>query len=128
MSGAAAIRHVHGVGKLHVLVKSAEFKNVTDFELIGKVDPYVKVSVFNELHQTSIQDNTEAPVFNEEFEITSVGLRNVRLIVEAWDHDIISDDDLIGRGLHEVQEKVYSTSLEVSSRYQAQLKIAMQSI
>ena len=101
-------RQVHSVGKLHVHVKSAQFKNVSNYELIGKIDPYIKVSLFNEVHTTRIHDNTEAPNFDEEFQVTSVAARGVQLVVEAWDKDMISDDDIIGKGFHDVEDKVYS--------------------
>ena len=112
-AGIHAARQIHNVGKLHVHVKSAEFKNVRSFELIGKIDPYVKVALFNEVHTTKAHDNTEAPTFDEEFQITSVAARGVLLFVEAWDKDLLSNDDVIGTGHHTVEDKVYSKSVSL---------------
>ena len=82
-----------------VLIHSAW--NLPKLDLIGSIDPYVKLRFGGRCWQTKILDTTTAPVWNEAF-----FLRGVRepspsvnpLVFEVWDRDSIGSDELAALG------------------------------
>ena len=94
-----------GSGKL--LVKPLTAKLTRDTETFGKMDPYCKIWLENEIKKTKThQDGGKYPSWNDTFTFQ----RNLEclLYLEVWDEDTISADDLIGEttiSLSEVFEK-----------------------
>ena len=82
-----------GSGKLQV--KPLTAKLTRDTETFGKMDPYCKVWLENEIKKTKThQDGGKYPSWNDTFTFQ----RNLEclLYLEVWDEDTISADDLIG--------------------------------
>eukprot|EP00483_Globobulimina_turgida_P013760 UN13786 len=78
--------------KVHVI----KVTNLPTMDLRPTVDPYVKVTYDGEDQQTETIMNDKNPVFNQTlvFEGAEIGLK--KFILEVWDYDRISANDLIG--------------------------------
>ncbi|GBB94770.1 hypothetical protein RclHR1_02410016 [Rhizophagus clarus] len=80
-------------GNLKITV--VEAKKLTDVDLFGKSDPYVKL-ILNEhkSQSTSIKKNDLNPKYNEDFNFITDGENELK--VEVWDRNTIGSDELIG--------------------------------
>eukprot|EP00483_Globobulimina_turgida_P000068 UN00068 len=78
--------------KVHV-IKATQLPTM---DLRPTVDPYVKVIYDGEENKTETIMNNNNPVFNQTlvFEGAEIGLK--KFILEVWDYDRISANDLIG--------------------------------
>ncbi|CAG8634902.1 3812_t:CDS:2 [Funneliformis caledonium] len=101
-------------GSLKVIV--VEAKKLSDLDLIGKSDPYVKLVLDeNKSQQTTIKKSDLSPKYNEEFDFTTDGQKELK--VEVWDRNTIGSDEIIGseviplntvytKGYHDVWIKI----------------------
>ncbi|RIA90260.1 C2 domain-containing protein [Glomus cerebriforme] len=82
-----------GKGNLKVIV--VEAKKLTDVDLFGKSDPYVKLVLGPSKSQsTTIKKGDLNPKYNEEFNFVTEDEKEVK--VEVWDRNTIGSDELIG--------------------------------
>ncbi|KAI0233780.1 hypothetical protein LSAT2_016047 [Lamellibrachia satsuma] len=88
-----------------LLVKVIRAKNLDPMDLRGKsADPYVKLFLHpteenNQNHyQTRVVPKTLNPSYHEifSFPLTEDQLQQRLLVVQVWDHDLLTPDDLIG--------------------------------
>ena len=89
-----------------LIVKVIKARNLKNSGFIGKVDPYVKVSMWHKgkklaKTKTDTQKNTQDPVFNKTVffdlpELDQEGLKNIKLEFTVMDEDF-GRDDLIGK-------------------------------
>ncbi|RGB25744.1 C2 domain-containing protein [Rhizophagus diaphanus] len=72
-----------------------EAKKLTDVDLFGKSDPYVKLVLSdNKSQSTTIKKGELNPKYNEEFNFVTDGEKELK--VEVWDRNTIGSDELIG--------------------------------
>ncbi|CAI2164975.1 18566_t:CDS:2 [Funneliformis geosporum] len=72
-----------------------EAKKLSDLDLIGKSDPYVKLVLDeNKSQATTIKKDDLNPKYNEEFTFNTDGQKELK--VEVWDRNTIGSDELIG--------------------------------
>ena len=75
-------------------------------DLVGHIDPYVKVIVGDEKKQTETIQNEPNPSWEQTFTFAEASAS--RVVIELWDHDRWSPDDLVGRfefDLNELRER-----------------------
>jgi len=80
------------MGRLDVRV--VEARNLPDTQMIGKPDPYVKVVIENQHHQTAVADNTTNPKWDEVFKFTIADENSAQLKMELWNKNLVSDEYL----------------------------------
>ena len=82
---------------LHIRV--VEAADVPKMDVAGKSDPYVliKSSKSSQTYQTKHKNNTDKPVWNEEFTIPITSAMDDILTIEMYDKDTISKDDIISK-------------------------------
>lgn len=80
---------------LHVKVVGAT--NVPSMDLLSKSDPFVVIipSFVNKKLQTSHKNDTDNPVFNEDFTFTIKNEKEDYLYFELYDYDEVGQHDLI---------------------------------
>jgi Ca2+-dependent lipid-binding protein len=88
-------------GTLKVTV--VEARKLTDVDLFGKSDPYVKL-VLNatKSQSTTIKKSDLNPKYNEEFNFLTEGEKELK--VEVWDRNTIGSDELIGSEIVPLQD------------------------
>ncbi|KAF2350904.1 C2 domain [Trinorchestia longiramus] len=74
----------------------------------GSSDPYVVVSLGKQTRSNvkEYRPNTLCPIFGEVFEVSGTLPVNKDLVVQVWDKDLVSSDDLIGE-----------TTIDLENRY-----------
>jgi Ca2+-dependent lipid-binding protein len=83
--------------------KKLTFFNISAFNLpnterFGKSDPYYKISIDGlEIGRTKIVQNDLNPTWEETFEVTIYDIRSSSVSFEIYDHDLLSDDDFLGK-------------------------------
>ena len=72
--------------------------NLPDADDFGQSDPYVKIYVPNEIipRKTKFIKNNLNPKWNEEFIIKIPNNNQQKLLLEVWDKDRMTSDDLLG--------------------------------
>ena len=72
--------------------------NLPDADDFGQSDPYVKIHVPNEIvpKKTKFIKNNLNPKWNEEFIIKIPNNNQQKLLLEVWDKDRMTSDDLLG--------------------------------
>ena len=72
--------------------------NLPDADDFGQSDPYVKIYVPNEIipRKTKFIKNNLNPKWNEEFIIKIPNNNKQKLLLEVWDKDRMTSDDLLG--------------------------------
>lgn len=78
-------------------IRAVEACEVPKMDVIGKSDPYLifKVSTSSQTWKTKHKNNTDKPVWNEEFHIPITSNMSDELRVELFDKDDVSKDDII---------------------------------
>ena len=69
--------------------------NIPKMDVIGKSDPYIKLTVSSDSHEwssTMVKDNTQEPVWNESFLFWITNPVQDKLMFKMWDKDVASDD------------------------------------
>lgn len=81
--------------ELHI--RAVEATEVPKMDAIGKSDPYLKfnLSTSSQEWKTKHKNNTDKPVWNEEFHLPITSSMNDQLTISLYDKDDISKDDLI---------------------------------
>jgi len=93
------IRYDTTIGKLHVTV--VECKDLPKADILGKVDPYVKVFLMPGNHadlKTKVIKKNFNPVFNDEFSFV-IDVENAQkktIVFQVFDKDIVGKDDAVG--------------------------------
>ena len=78
-------------------IRAVEACEVPKMDVIGKSDPYLlfKISTSSQTWKTKHKNNTDKPVWSEEFHIPITTNMTDELRVELFDKDDISKDDII---------------------------------
>merc|ERR1711892_1063362 len=90
------IRYDHSLGKLHVTV--VECQNLPKKDLIGSIDPYVKVFLMPGNHadlKTKSLKKDQNPSFNDEFSfvIDVANAQKKTIVYQVYDKDLVGKDD-----------------------------------
>mmetsp|Transcript_2142 Transcript_2142/g.4593 ORF Transcript_2142/g.4593 Transcript_2142/m.4593 type:complete len:134 (-) Transcript_2142:282-683(-) len=105
------------MGVLTVTVVKAT--GLADEDLIGKTDPYVKLSleqdnfVFDKdygYQQTTVKEGDVNPVWDETFTFNVPTLDNMVLTLQAYDSDVGSGDDKCGKCKIKLEDEEISSS------------------
>lgn len=85
-------------------IRAVEACEVPKMDVIGKSDPYLifKINTSSQSWKTKHKNNTDKPVWNEEFHIPITSGMSDELLVEMYDKDDISKDDLISTMTYKV--------------------------
>jgi hypothetical protein len=75
-------------------VRIVAARNLPDTQLIGKPDPYVKVSLENQKHKTSVCEDQTNPKWDELFKFIIADENSSQLKLELWNSNVLSDDFL----------------------------------
>lgn len=76
-------------------VRIIEANNIPKMDVIGKSDPYIKLTVSSDSHEwssTMVKDNTQEPVWNESFLFWITNPVQDKLMFKMWDKDVGNDD------------------------------------
>jgi Ca2+-dependent lipid-binding protein len=80
---------------MHVIFKPLEAQLTRDIDAIGKMDPYIKIEVNNQIYKTDVCHNGgKNPKWDDSFSFPLGGDGSVK--VSVWEKDTFSKDDLIG--------------------------------
>jgi Ca2+-dependent lipid-binding protein len=79
-------------------VSNISASNLPNTERFEKSDPYCKISIDGvEIGRTKIVQNDLNPTWEETFEVTIYDIRSSSVSFEIYDHDLLSDDDFLGK-------------------------------
>jgi hypothetical protein len=83
----------HGVLHVHVV----EARGLPHMDTKGDTDGYCVLEMEGVQHRTSVEEDTITPVWNEAFSFSVFNQEESILIVNLWDEDPHSTDDIIGK-------------------------------